>query len=643
MSNTKKWMAGALALATLAGCSGQGTSSTAGSNSEATVGGQIIYGSTTELNGDLGNAWWTNNASDKLVRGLIDDYDVIVSDQKGEFVENKSVVDSVESVVNEDGTKTFTVKIKEGLKFSNGEPITAANYVAYTLAQISPAALEDGAQSNAAAGQIVGGTEYMNGETNVISGLRLLDDQTYSISITADYIPYYFDVTYASLKPIYIPMYADNEAATVKDDGNGVYLDGGAFTKESIDASRWVYGGRVSAGPYKLVNFDQATLQATLEINENYAGNFEGQMPHVQTIVITKAVQETELDSLKTGAIDFLSSLTDGSEIDGALDLEAEGGFTTVKYDRNGYGKLMFQCDFGPAQFQEVRHAIAYLLDRNDFASTFTGGHGSVVDGPYGIASWMYQESKGELAEKLNSYTYSLDSAVAELKEGGWVYNADGSDYVDGSGAVRYKKVTDEEASVGSQDYAGVVTVAGQKYMPLHIEWASSENNPVSELLAVKLANGDQTKTAGVEIVQNTMSFSDLLNYMYRDSSQGEQYGVKTYCMYNLASNFTAAYDQSYSFTMDPALVAQGYNTNFTNSEALDQLSMDMVYSVEPGDDEAYLAKWVDFIVEWNSYLPEVPLYSNQYYDVFNEKIKNLECNSLFDFDQAVVYAYIAE
>ena len=53
---------------------------------------QIIYGSTTELSGDLGNAWWTNNASDKMVRDLIDDYDVVVTNHGGEFVYNDKVV-----------------------------------------------------------------------------------------------------------------------------------------------------------------------------------------------------------------------------------------------------------------------------------------------------------------------------------------------------------------------------------------------------------------------------------------------------------------------------------------------------------------------------------------------------------------------
>ena len=641
----KKLFALLLALLLLVGCSnGGGNNGGEQPSGNAEVTNQIIYGSTTELNGDLGNAWWGNNASDATVRELINDYSVITTDQGGELVENQSVTTGVTSVVNEDGTKTFTVGIKDGLKYNNGEPITAADFVAYALVAYSPALKEAGGKVTA--NSVKGALEYQNGEVNYISGIRLLDDHTYSITINKDdptdpdthFLPYYFDATYASLSPLYLPMYA-SAALTVKDDGEGVYLDGGSLVASELDASRTIYEGRVSAGPYQLESLDLGSLTATLTINPNYAGNFEGQKPSVEKILIVKAVQETMMDQLETGAIDFLSALTDGSEVQRALDMEDTGNFKTVHYERNGYGAIFFQCDFGPTQFPEVRHAVAYLLDRNEFANTFCQGFGSVVDGPYGLAMWMYKDAKDTLASTLNSYTYSVESAVNELKDGGWTLNADGTDYVDGSGLVRYKEVTPEEAG----DYAFNVTLAdGRILMPLHIEWSCSEGNSVSELIAVMLANGDQTKEAGMEINRNEMSFADLLNYYYRDSSVDPKYGVKTYGMYNLATNFTALYDQSYSYTVDPELLAMGYNTFFSvDNPLLDQLSMDMVYGVEAGDDKAYLDTWVAFIQEWNRYLPAVPLYSNVYYDAMNAKINNLECNSLFDFQQAVVYATV--
>ena len=179
--------------------------------------------------------------------------------------------------------------------------------------------------------------------------------------------------------------------------------------------------------------------------------------------------------------------------------------------------------------------------------------------------------------------------------------------------------------------------------MPLIIEWASTEKNSVSDLLSVRLANSDDTKKAGMQINQTIMTFSELLNWMYRDDSEGAQYGVKKYGMYNLATGFQPAYDQSYSYSLDPAFVAQGYNTNYIFDEQLDKLSMDMVYGVEPGDKETYCQKWFDFIVHWNQLLPEIPLYSNIYHDVYNEKLKNWDVDNFWDLTYGILYAWVEE
>lgn len=607
-------------------------SSTSSTETTETRPNRIIYGSTTGISGDLGNAWWTNNADDLTLCGLIDDYQVVVSDQGGAFVVNETVCGGVETTDNEDGSKTFTVKINEGLTFNNGEPITAANYVAYALVLYSPAALE--ASVKAAADQIVGAADYQSGTTSYLSGIRLLDEYTYSVTISADYVPYYYELTYASFTPIYLPQYASADL-TVKDDGQGAYLDGGSLVASEIDASRWVYEGRVSAGPYQVVSVDTGANEAVLELNPNYAGNFEGQKPSIEQVVMVKSVTETEFDALKTGSIDLLNQLSDGNEINTALDLVEEGGYEVSAFERSGYGQLTFQCDFGPTQFEAVRHAVAYLLDRNDFANQFCQGHGSVVQGPYGLSMWMYKDSEELFASELDTYAYDPAKAVEILEADGWVLDENGNPYESGT---RYKEVTAEEAG----DYPLNVTLAdGRILMPLHIMWASSEDNPVSELLAVMLTNGQQTADAGMVIEQTTMTFDELLLYMHRDATQGDKYGVPTYGMYNLATNFYANYDQSYTFTSDPDMVALGYNQNYLFDDTLDQLSMDMVYGVESGDDETYLKIWQDFIIRWNELLPNLPLYSNVYYTIYPEWLEGFEQNSLWGFEDAILYASI--
>ena len=596
---------------------------------------KVIYGSDTELSGDLGNAWWTNNATDKLIRDLTNDYDVIVFDQFGQMKVNETVSDGVQTAENEDGTATYTVKIKQGLTYSDGTPITAADYVAYMLVQFSPATLEAGA--TVSSDTVVGGTEYQNGESKVLAGLRLLDEYTYSISITPDYANYYYGLTYASLSPLYLPLYS-SAALTVKDDGEGAYLDGGELKADEINASRYVYENRVTAGPYVIKSIDTGALTATLEINPNYAGNFEGQKPSIQTIVVVKSEDDSKMDAFTTGEITFLSQLSEGDQIKTALELVDSGKYNYCHYTRNGYGKIQFQCDGGPTQFQAVRQAVAYLLDREEFTNTFTGGYGSVVHGPYSTAQWMYEDSEELFNEKLNSYAYDPEKAVEVLKADGWTLNADGTPY-SGTG-VRYKEVTAEQAG----DYALNVKLAdGRILMPLHIMWASSDGNPVSTLLATMLANGKQTADAGMVIEQNVMAFSELLNWIYRDTSVGDQYGVFTYGMFNLATGFADVYDYAYNYASDPdsKYVKMGYNQNYIFDKELDDLSMDMVYKAAPGDDAAFLDYFQKFIIRWNELLPEIPLYCNDYHTFFPSWLKNYNESSLWDFQKAIVYASI--
>jgi len=612
---------------------------------EPTHPNSLIYGSTTEISGDWGRALWTNNASDALIRQMIDDYSIVTTNPGGEFVINESVAESYEIVENEDGSKTYTTTLKDGLLWNDGTPITVQDFVSEILFCSNKASSDLGVKSTVYT-KLLGGRAYYNGEAETLKGLRILDDKTFSITIvkadeedpTQEYLPYFFDMTYGSTYPMSVSYWFGPDMG-IADDGEGCYFTG-EFTADTIgsyvETARYASDNRLSAGPYTLVSFDKGSLQATLEINPYYAGNFEGQKPSIEKIVIVKAEDTTWADAMKTGAIEFYDTITDGSHINTAMDMIDEGGFDYVSFDRAGYGKIMFQCDFGPTQFEAVRHAIAMMLDRTEFANTFCQGWGGVVNGPYGTGMWMFQDSEEMFDEVLNTYEYDAQGAIDLLVADGWVYAEDGSDYVDG---IRYKKVTAEEAG----EYKHNVTLAdGTILMPLVIEWSSSEGNSVSDLLSVMLAQNPDVAAAGMQINQNVMTFSELLNYMYRDTSEGDQYGVPTYGMYNLATNFSVTYDQSYSWTSDPDLVALGYNTNFLFDDQLDKLSMDMVYGVDSTDPDTYLDLWQQYIIRWNELLPEIPLYSNVYVSMFPDWLENYEQDPYWDFYQAIVYANVA-
>ena len=625
-----------------------------GGNDTKKADGQVVIGSDTEASGDWAYSAFTRNpnATDNAVMKLTDDMTTIESNQHGDYVINKTVVKSYERIEEENGNVTFKFVINDGLKFNNGEAVTAENFVAWTMFLVSPAGKEMGVVS-ATYNMLPGGLAYRNGETNVLSAVRLYDEKTFSITIAktgedgeTNYLPFYYDLTYAGMQAVNL-TYWFGEGWSVKDDGEGVYFvnaDGKEFTAETVGdtvtAGRFATGNRVTAGPYNLVSFDESSREIVLEANENYNGNFEGQKPGIQKLVIVKTEQDTVMDMIATGQIQIYSGIGDGAQVNAALDLIEAGtidsSYTT--YDRAGYGYFGFACDLGPAQFTEFRQAVAYLLNRVEFAQTFCQGWGGVVHGPYCTAFSM--TSKTDIDKKVNHYDYNPEKAVELLKQAGFVYNADGSDYVDGSGEVRYAKVTEEQARY--YDNFNKVLADGTILMPATLNWASSENNPVSALLSTMLASSDATKAAGISIVKTEMTFPSLLSYMYRQEMNGAvgDFSVPTYNMFNLATGYNGGvYDESYNWTTDPEYIEQGYNVQHLYDKELDQLSMDMVYGVEPGDEATYLSLWEKYIIRWNELLPMVPLYSNIYVTVYPNTIDNYAEDSFWGFERAILYA----
>ena len=616
--------------------------------------GQVVIGTSTEASGDWAYSAFVrnSNATDKAVMTLTDDMTTVDSDQHGDYGINKTVVKSYERIEEENGNVTYKFVINDGLKFNNGEAVTAQNFVAWTMFVTSPAGKEMGVVS-ATYNMLPGGLAYRNGETNVLSAVRLYDEKTFSITIAktgedgeTSYLPYYYDITYAAMQAVNL-TYWFGEGWSVKDDGEGVYFvnaDGKEFTAETVgetvEAARFATGNRVTAGPYNLVSFDQSSREIVLEVNENYNGNFEGQKPGIQKLVIVKTSEDTVMDMITTGQIQIYSQIADGSEVNAVMDLIEAGTInsSTSQYDRAGYGYFGFACDLGPTQFTEFRQAIAYLLDRVEFAQTFCKGWGSVVHGPYCTAFTM--TAKTDIEKKINHYDYNPEKAVELLKQAGFVYNADGSDYVDGSGEVRYAKVTEEQAKY--YESFNKVLADGTILMPATVNWASSEGNAVSALLSTMLANSDATKAAGVSIVKTEMTFPSLLSYMYRQETNGAvgDFTVPTYNMFNLATGYNGGvYDESYNWTTDPEYIEQGMNVQHLYDKELDKLSMDMVYGVEPGDEATYLSLWEKYIIRWNELLPMVPLYSNIYVTVYPNTIDNYAEDSFWGFERAILYA----
>ena len=748
----KKFLALLLALAMIASLAACGSkteapaTTTAATEAPATtpaapaVPNRAILGSSTELSGDFrwpGFGGSSAGASDQDINRLTAGYSTMETNQGGAYVWNETVVKSHSETENEDGTYTVTIELNEGLTFSDGSPITAANYVAGVLAfstQVSvgaghsgksgqslegfkefsaytgadvdyaqlkadkkaadleaakTAAQEAGEEFDEEAWNEKWESDYIT-PTKVFTGVRMLGDYSFSLTVSSDFYPYYFAYTYAAVSPDPLGLVL-GEGVEVKDDGEGCYLSDNYYEKNGdeyvkaaeIAANRYDVTKYPFSGPYVISNWDASTKECTMTINPEFKGNFEGQTPSVETIVYVKIIEETQLDQLKTGGVDVLSGITGGDSTKAALEVVDGENFAEVHYQRAGYGKIEFECDFGPTMFPEVRQAIAYLLNRTEFCQAFTGGYGVVVDGPYSPDFDMWRAVEDDI--ELIDYTFSPDNAKKVLEDGGWIYNSKGEPFVEGAGgvdSVRYKKLTEEEANAldiygndaGNKTFKSVantdnityetVEINGEYYMPLAINWFGSTPNPVTDLLSTTLANSSDLASVGMVIRATAGDFTTLLGNIYRDPSMGYA-GTPIYGMLNLATGWNSAvYDYSFNWSLDPSWadyssnkVKDPYDAAFpydqaaeklTYEEALaasdgklgmDYLSMAMVYNATTEDE--YNQWWMAYIERWNQLMPDIPLYSNYYYDVYNANIENFETSPFFGPARAILYSNI--
>ncbi|WP_199545733.1 ABC transporter substrate-binding protein [Streptomyces sp. N35] len=164
--------------------------------------------------------------------------------------EGNIVYTNAESVETTD-SKTWTVKLKKGWKFHNGEDVTAKSYVdAWNwYANIK------NNQQNAFWFQDIAGYDEVHPEkgdpkAETMSGLKVVDDHTFTIDLKSS-IPYFnYKLGYATWAPLPKVFYDDPKAFGQKPIGNGPYT----FEKWTPNKLIQVKANKDYQGPNKAKN-----------------------------------------------------------------------------------------------------------------------------------------------------------------------------------------------------------------------------------------------------------------------------------------------------------------------------------------------------------------------------------------------------
>jgi peptide/nickel transport system substrate-binding protein len=284
---TKKIISSVMALGlvfSIAGCGGKdsNTPSTEGSMTASNGGSQVtetesaddfesqtsddtLVIGTTEMNGDFIQGF-TNSAYDVKVRNLMGiqgsvGYATFQQDENGEFVWNNAVLaEEPKTVENDDGSKTTTFKLKDDLKWSDGKPLTADDYLWKSLMT-----------SNGDYNLVTGSTEigeyalkgyedYRSGKAEAFEGIKKVDDHTFEATIDASFLPYYEEESLKMFDPRPMHLEAPNLVIDVNkvavspdyeltDDEKKAYIDSIAqqidSEKQAFEDSKKEAGGNV--------------------------------------------------------------------------------------------------------------------------------------------------------------------------------------------------------------------------------------------------------------------------------------------------------------------------------------------------------------------------------------------------------------
>ncbi len=295
-----------------------------------------------------------------------------------------------------DDKLTYTFTLKDGIKFSDGTPLTADD-VYFTYATIAHPDY-NGPRAYAVT-SLVGYEEFHSGATQTFEGIKVVDPKTISFTFN-DGLQSPANIecfVYGILSKDYYKFdkWDDFLALNEKPMGSGVMVFEAYEPKQFIKMLK----------------------------NENYwdAKN----AAQIGGIYFLEVPDESLISALQTEQIDFAQP---SASSDNLKALEELSNVNIANYLGNGYTYMGFNCTKPILSDKRVRQALMYALDRKAFIKAQYGeGIAELGMAPISPTSWAFPDPKD-----LNAYDFDLEKAAQLMDDAGWKLGTDGYRYKDG-------------------------------------------------------------------------------------------------------------------------------------------------------------------------------------------------------------------
>ena len=376
--------------------------------------------------------------------------------------------ESYDKTTNDDGTVTYTFHLRDDIKWSDGQDVTAKDFEYSWKRLVDPATAAD---YNYMLDCVVNANEIMAGEKDPSElAVKAVDDKTFEVTLTTD-LPYFEELC---AFPAMLPVREDI-----------IEANGDQWT---FDPSTYI-----SNGSYKLTEWTHNS-QIVMAKNENYY-DYENLGPDTITF---KLMDDTNamLSGYKSGELDYIQEAPQAE----LPSLIASGDMKIVDYLGTYY--VCFQTQKAPFDDARVREAFTLAVDRTYIVDKVTQS-GQVEAGAYvpsGIADAEegsdFRATGGDYYAPTDAdYEANCEKARELLAEAGYP-NGEGFPVVEYlyNTSDAHKAVAEALQNMWEQELGVTVTLNNQEWASFlqtrkngdfsiaRNGWISDYNDPVSFL-----------------------------------------------------------------------------------------------------------------------------------------------------------------
>lgn len=313
---------------------------------------------------------------------------------------------------------TYTYHLRDSAKFSDGTPVTADD-VAFTLTLENDPAYNFGLADFTDIG-IKGVADYQSGKADSISGIKVVDDKTVS-------------VTTEKVNPVAL--------TTIGSCVRSKKYYGKDYRRGKLDYLQQFYDKPLGAGPYELDKYVPGQ-----EVRYKADPNYYGSKPKIEHLIFKVVTDDTALQSYQNGDTDTDVFIPDSDVLSQLKDF----GWSDVNIRTNPYYSYSEFNTKKPYLTKEVCQALYYGLDRKQIVAAWYKGYGEVANVYAPPSNWAYS-TKG-----VNTYECNPDKANELLDKDGWKKGPDGIREKDGkklSLVYVTKDQTDPIISIGKEQW----------------------------------------------------------------------------------------------------------------------------------------------------------------------------------------------